>query len=279
MKAEVVFADELSYIESDEIRKFVLDVFDRFTPDYFWTVPCSTSGKYHPKISLGNGGLIRHVKYAVWWGIEIMQCWPNLSLDAIGEVTAALILHDLNKNGESLDAKGFATLPNAVSVHGPYLGNKIRLWIGGKVGMPDTAIQFEDPERINRVIAAIEGHMGIWTDSSYEMMKPQYLEPGTDIYNVCNIVHLADYCASRKSDDEMKNLDYNPSDFEVMYAIGQENGNLGLVLWAGPVPAIDTMLAMAGRDEKSVIAALDAINSDKPTHRWDPAKNEWKEIE
>jgi len=218
-KAEVIFDEELSYIDDNELRRFVLDVFNVFTPEYFWTVPCSTTGKYHPKVSLGPGGLIRHTKLAVWWGLEIMQCWAGLAETAVGEVTAALLIHDLNKNGDKLDARGFPTLKNASEVHGPYLGNKICCWINGKVGQDTAKNVYECQERIDRVVSAVMGHMGIWTHSSYEFLKPQYLVRENDplIYDVCHIVHLADYVSSRKVDDFIGTLQYDPNKYNEMF--------------------------------------------------------------
>ena len=277
-KAEVVFADEFAYIESEVIRGFVIECFNRFTPEYFWTAPASTTGKYHPEVSLGPGGIVRHTKFAIWWGLEIMQCWPNLFMTAIDEVTAALLLHDLNKNGDKLDAKGFPTIKKSTGVHGPYLSNKISTWLGGKVNEPETEIHYKDPDRIHRILAAIEGHMGIWTDPSYELCKPQYKWSDPTTYDVCSIVHLADYCASRKVDTELEALSYDPSKFEVMFAIGQGDKECGTGFWAGPVPDLETMLCTPGKDENSVIIFMDGIN-DKEVYRWNPSNSEWTTIE
>ena len=63
-----VFADELAKIHDSSIRDFVIEVYEVICPDYFWTVAASTTGKYHPLVSIGRHGLIRHVKLAVWWG-------------------------------------------------------------------------------------------------------------------------------------------------------------------------------------------------------------------
>jgi len=193
-KAETIFKDELDYIEDQTIKDFVIKVFNKLTPDYFWTVPCSTSGKYHPQISLGSGGLVRHVKYAIWWAIALMRCWPKLEVTAIDEIIAALLLHDLKKNGEKLDSKGFATLEDATAVHGPYLGKQIR----------ETFVEDIKNERIDRIVCAIEGHMGVWTSSLYENMKPENQIVGSRLYDVCTLTHLADYCASRKMDEAVE---------------------------------------------------------------------------
>jgi len=71
-RVETEFKWELQSIHDENIRNFVVKCFDELCPDYFWTVPCSTSGKYHPQISLGEGGLVRHTKLAVWWGLHLI---------------------------------------------------------------------------------------------------------------------------------------------------------------------------------------------------------------
>ena len=60
MKSEN-FRCELSKIKDENIKKsteYILNLL----PDYFYTMPASTSGKYHPEFSLGEKGLVRHVK-------------------------------------------------------------------------------------------------------------------------------------------------------------------------------------------------------------------------
>ena len=193
-KAEQIFPNELLMIESEEIREFVVWAFDKFAPDYFWTCPCSTSGKYHPKVSLGVGGLVRHVKLAVWWGEELLrtkEMWPEL-VDHVtehlhDEVIASLLLHDLVKNGEGLNAAGFALDRGVTGTHGVGLALKI---VGDR-GPEETH------SYIMNILNGIACHMGVWTtDKNYV--------PNSDF---TRLVHLADYCASRKVDDEMKRLE------------------------------------------------------------------------
>ena len=101
-------------------------------------------------------------------------------------VIAALLLHDLKKNGEGLDSRGKPTLADATAFHGVYLGEQIekRLYPPGK----------QPPVRIQRIIAAIKTHMGRWTMAGHPQPESE----------VEVIVHLADYCASRKVDAATK---------------------------------------------------------------------------
>ena len=193
-KAEQIFPNELLKIENKEIREFVIWAFNKFAPDYFWTCPCSTSGKYHPKVSLGVGGLVRHTKLAVWWGEELLrtkEMWPELvdhNTDHLhDEVIAALLLHDLVKNGEGLNARGFPLDRGVTGTHGV-----------GLAGKTTDAIEDTDPSTYH-IIYGIACHMGVWTTDLNYIPDDSFTR----------LVHLADYCASRKVDDEMKRLEDN----------------------------------------------------------------------
>ncbi|KKK72360.1 hypothetical protein LCGC14_2904650 [marine sediment metagenome] len=195
-KVVEVFLDELQKIQNHDIRKFVLWVFDKFCPYYFWTCPCSTSGKYHPKVSLGVGGLVRHVKLAVWWGEELLRTakmFPELvdhnTEHLHDEVIAALLLHDLIKNGEGLNAQGYALDRGVTGIHGVDLAGKIQRTL---------SIEHTSDSVIN-VLSGVARHMGVWTTN-------QEFRPNDSF---TRLVHLADYCASRKVDDEMKRLEGN----------------------------------------------------------------------
>ena len=41
-------------ITSEELRHFALYATDKI-PEYFWTIPASASGKYHPRNRFGRG--------------------------------------------------------------------------------------------------------------------------------------------------------------------------------------------------------------------------------
>ncbi len=67
LKAEVVFADELKYIKSENVKEYVLKCFEKLTPDYFWEGQSSSSGKFHPAVANKEHGLVLHTKLCVWW--------------------------------------------------------------------------------------------------------------------------------------------------------------------------------------------------------------------
>lgn len=92
-KAEV-FADELSFIQDGEKREIIKSLI-RQVPDYFFEIPASSTGKYHPKYALGEGGLVRHTKAAVRIANELLRLEMFKGLSKIkDEIIGALLLHD-----------------------------------------------------------------------------------------------------------------------------------------------------------------------------------------
>ena len=183
MKVETIFQKELSLIHDKTIKQFVIDCFDKLCPDYFWTCPCSTTGKYHPQVSLGVGGLVRHTKLAVWWGLELAKA---MELEKYhDEIVATLLLHDMIKNGKGLNAKGYPLDRGVTGTHGVTLAEKIV-----ELDLVPTI-----SESSVRILAGIALHMGIWTTKRYNTIDVAGLESFIDL------IHLADYCASRKVDE------------------------------------------------------------------------------
>lgn len=97
-----IFATELSYIINDTLRTFIAQCLDGL-PDYFRHIGASTSGKYHPAYTLGEGGLVRHTKAAVGIAKELIRAelpfadiLDDLDTDII---YSALLLHDGLKCG------------------------------------------------------------------------------------------------------------------------------------------------------------------------------------
>ena len=191
-KTKTIFQKELSLIHDTAIRDFVITCFDKLCPDYFWTCPCSTTGKYHPQVSLGVGGLVRHTKLAVWWGLELINALrkepgikdipPDKLID---ETVATLLLHDMIKNGKGLNAQGRPLEKGVTGTHGVILADRIC----------DEILDQKLDNSYIRILGGIALHMGIWTTKVYHTIDG----PGVDVF--IELIHLADYCASRKVDE------------------------------------------------------------------------------
>jgi len=190
-----VFKQELGLIHDTEIRDFVVDVIDTMAPGYFWTSPASTTGKYHPQLSLGEGGIIRHTKLAVWWGVEFMRTEEVTGLEH-DVVIAALILHDLKKNGDTL-AGGKPIIGGIVHSHGTRLADDI--WSKKFKNLSGPA-----PIYAVLILEGIAHHMGRWTCPNWTQNPPRSQDWQRTI--IRRIVHLADYCASRRVDAKIAEL-------------------------------------------------------------------------
>jgi len=57
MNREKVFEKELSYIKSSKIKNACLEMI-KLLPEYFFEVPASSTGKYHPEYTQGEGQVL-----------------------------------------------------------------------------------------------------------------------------------------------------------------------------------------------------------------------------
>ena len=72
MKKIEMFKKEINYVK-DSSRRKDLKTLIGLLPDYFFEVPASSTGKYHPSFALGEGGLVRHTKVAVRIAYELLN--------------------------------------------------------------------------------------------------------------------------------------------------------------------------------------------------------------
>lgn len=204
-----VFEHELQAIHSDFIRELTRQMIEQL-PDYFFEIPASSTGKYHPSYAIGSGGLVRHTKAAVGIAISLMslhQCeFTDTEKDCI---IAALICHDGFKSGK--DHSKFTVFNHpllaAQFVRDFKIDFTTPFFVASKIS--------EEPEFLvpakNLIAEAISSHMGQWTTSKYS--KVVLPAPTTAIQK---FVHECDYLASRKFLIYDDGTHYDPKDFEVM---------------------------------------------------------------
>ena len=141
-------------------------------------MPASTSGKYHPQFSLGEGGLVRHIKVACRILEEMFnnRSFCNYTDHEKDLIRMALILHDGFKSG-----KTYSEL--TVLEHPLLMAEFI------KEQQENILLSKED---VNFVARLISTHMGPWTrDKSGKEVLPK---PTTKEEL---LIHLCDYMASR----------------------------------------------------------------------------------
>jgi hypothetical protein len=172
----------LSTIKNDDIREFAEVLLDG-TPDYIWHVGASSTGKYHPAYSLGEGGLMRHqiavVRFLNFF-FELEQYNTKFTDREMDLMRVAGLVHDARKSGEQVDyEKSKFTKFN----HPIQMANVIRSYKGKY--LTENALEF--------AAMCIESHMGQFnTDRKSSIVLPKPISIAQEL------VHLADYLASRK---------------------------------------------------------------------------------
>jgi putative nucleotidyltransferase with HDIG domain len=169
---------EINEIASPEIKLFTQHILEA-APEYFWTVPSSSSGKYHPTQSNGGGGLIRHTKAVVYFAVKLCDVYSITGLEK-DYVISACILHDILKYGEVKQA--FTTKNH------DYEGAMFVRRKGKEFGL--------DIGSLDAITGCIAWHMGKWTDMTGRELKKSF--PGE--YNPMQMVtHLADVISAQKN--------------------------------------------------------------------------------
>ena len=99
---EEQFKTELNYIKNERIKNSLITMINKL-PKYFFEVPASSTGKYHPNFSLGEGGLLRHTKAAVRIAYELFndESLNNFTNDEKDLIIFSIVLHDGLKSGKT----------------------------------------------------------------------------------------------------------------------------------------------------------------------------------
>ena len=116
MNIETMFDKEISYIKDNQIKSAMVKLLN-ILPEYWFEVPASSTGKYHPSFSLGEKGLVRHTKAAVRIAYELLQdsAINNFTSDEKDLLLFALTIHDGLKNGINHDKYTAADHPLQIS--------------------------------------------------------------------------------------------------------------------------------------------------------------------
>lgn len=178
MKSDV-FKRELSYILNDRIKESCIMLLN-LLPDYFYEIPASSTGKYHPSFSLGDGGLVRHTKVAVKIARELFNdnsLFASYTNDEKDLLTLSIILHDGVKEG--LVKEKYVRFDHPVLMASFIKENASKTKLNDK--------------EIKLICDVISSHMGPWNTNPYSdvvlpLPKTKYQQ----------FVHMCDYLSSRK---------------------------------------------------------------------------------
>lgn len=175
------FEEELALIKNEELCKLAKELLLKL-PDYFFEVPASSTGKYHPKYACGEGGLVRHTKAAIRIAESLLRLEMYQPLTQCHDhIIIALMLHDGFKHG----------MPNEDGSYSEYtVAEHPELCYGWLASQNHQTLQ----EHLNFIATLVHTHMGQWNENPRKgyifAPKPQ------TAYQM--FVHLCDYLASRK---------------------------------------------------------------------------------
>lgn len=176
-----IISSAIDTIKADDIKAFAWMIAEEL-PDYVWHVGASSTGKYHPEYSLGEGGLMRHMIATLTFLNHIISLEQyNLGEREKDLLRVAALFHDGLKSGTQSDYERSKFTKHD---HPMLMGKKIMSY-EGKCALPK--------QELSLIANSIASHMGQWTTSrTSEVVLPK---PVT-LYQ--QLVHLADYLASRK---------------------------------------------------------------------------------
>lgn len=184
------FKRELDFIEYKPLKIFAEWSLKQL-PDYFFEVAASSTGKYHPNYSQGEGGLVRHTIAAVRVAEELfrndtVQNFTNTEKDII---RVSLLLHDGVKHGPN--GSGYTTSTHPLEVI-KYIEDKY--WEVEEDELPDEVLEIMEDDCWYQIAECIKSHMGQW-NTDYKTGEEVLPKPETIMQS---FVHLCDYLASRK---------------------------------------------------------------------------------
>lgn len=173
------FEKEINYIKNERYKKNAEVLIDML-PDYFFKVPASSTGKYHPSFALNEKGLVRHTKVAVKIAHELLEnncIGYNFKEEEKDLILIALMMHDGLKHG--LTEERYTRFDHPVLMASFIKENKDKTTL--------------TEEEVNLISSVIASHMGQFNTNSYSTV----VLPVPNNKNQ-RFVHMCDYLASRK---------------------------------------------------------------------------------
>ena len=172
------FDKEYYYIKNDKKREDLKYLVSEL-PDYFFEIPASSTGKYHPEFASTKNGLVKHTKVAVRIAKELLDN-PGLNNFKDNEkdiIIMALTLHDGLKKGNPEEKYTKVDHPLLVSSFIRERKDKLSL----------------NNEELDLLTRIISSHMGIWNK---DFNDNEVLPIPKDKYE--RFVHMCDYLSSKK---------------------------------------------------------------------------------
>lgn len=174
-----IFKKELDHIKNEEYKESTKNLLEK-VPDYFFEIPASSTGKYHPDFATGEGGLVRHTKVALKIAKEILslEYMSNEFTERERDLMLiAILFHDTQKLGDPMER--YTRFDHPLLAANFIKENK--------------KVTIFDNDDIIFIEKAISAHMGEWNTSDYSNITLPKPENKYEFF-----VHECDYLASRK---------------------------------------------------------------------------------
>lgn len=188
-----VFEREINMISDLDLKEIVINHLKN-TPNYFYKVPSSSTGKYHPLQDTGIEGLVRHSKSVVYVGLDLLRTEQFVSENNYYKdiIISSGLLHDTRHRGDEEQKYSVAEHPilsaRAFSEESDEYCDYLI----------DNGVILNDVIRLRNkctiITKCILSHSGKW-NTKYNSKEEIIPKPKT---NIEKLVHLADYIASRK---------------------------------------------------------------------------------
>ena len=182
------FEKEISYIKNKEKQDDIKKLID-LLPDYFFKIPASSTGKYHPKFASTEHGLVKHTKAAVRIAYDMFETVNNISEDDKDLIIMALLMHDGLKKGNPEE--------QYTRFDHPLLVSKLIMEHAKELSM-----KIDD---VRKMCMMIESHMGKWNTSKFSKIVLPIPKDELSRY-----VARCDYLASRS----YLNIKFNKLDID-----------------------------------------------------------------
>lgn len=177
-----VFQTELKEIQTENIRKYAELAIQNVLPEYFFYVPASSTGKYHPEYAIGTGGLVRHTKAMAKIAIDVLGLeYLQYTQEEKDLILTGCILHDGRKSGAEEDKSEYTRADHP-------------LLMANALAEAECLRNIIPAEAENFLFDVITSHMGQW-NTDYKTKQEILPKPETwaEFFT-----HLFDYLASRK---------------------------------------------------------------------------------
>ncbi len=170
---------EIKEIKDSRLREN-LEIIVSNLPDYFFIEPASSTGKYHPSFSLGEGGLLRHSKVAFRIGLELLST-STFNKDFTDQerdlLLMSILVHDGLKKGKIEDKYTKFDHPVLMANYLEEIKDKLSL----------------SKKELDFMKDVISSHMGEWNTNAYSKVVLPLPETKYQKF-----VHLCDLLSSKK---------------------------------------------------------------------------------